>query len=74
MAKINEIEKGKDTITGSFSRINKIINDDFVRAVKDSKVESAPGQSKKDIILQKLMDQYNQKGDNIFNILSSNPF
>lgn len=69
-----ELDKAKANITGTYLRINKTINDDFTRNSKDSLVETNKFQSKREVITQRLIEEYNKRGDNIFNVLDTNPF
>jgi hypothetical protein len=63
------------TITGTFFRIDKDVNDDFTHKCKKSeRFERTGPQSQRDMIMEELMKQYEEKGDNLFNILESNPF
>jgi len=52
-------------IVGSFFRIDKKVNNDFTRNCKDSEIKKIEGQSKRDLVVQDLMEQYNNKGDKI---------
>ena len=70
-----EIEGLKATpITGSYLRIDKDILADFNHKASKSKHEPTKGQSKREIIIQMFLERYNEKGDNIFNIIDSKPF
>lgn len=61
------IPEGKATITGNFFRMKKTTYNDFLAKVPVSKYS-------REEILEKLISQYIEKGDNIFNILDANPF
>ena len=62
-------EKGESTITGSYFRLNKNILNDFDRKTKDSSIKSQPGQSTREVIMEKLIKAYGKKGDFIFEII-----
>jgi len=71
---MKDLEKGKASITGFYSRMDKKVNDDFARKCKDSDIKGVDGQSQREVILEMLVKHYNYKGDNLFNILDTTPF
>jgi inorganic pyrophosphatase/exopolyphosphatase len=63
----DSVESGKATITGVYFRIDKGVSDMFLTKVPLS-------EHKREEIVEKLLKEYNEKGDNIFNILTQTPF
>lgn len=61
------IPEGRAKKTGNFFRMEKSTYDDFLTKVPKSKFT-------REQIFEKLISEYNEKGDNIFNILKSKPF
>ena len=68
---INDLNKAIEETTGGttgfFVRIN-------TKTFKEFNSKEALSEFKRQEIIEKLLDQYNEKGDNIFNILNTNPF
>jgi hypothetical protein len=62
-------QREDDPIVGSFSRIDRTVNNDFVRACKDTKLESKIGQSKKDLVTEILYKAYVKHGDELFKMI-----
>ena len=61
------LPKGRAKKTGNFFRMKKSTYDEFLTKVPVSKYS-------REEILEKLISEYNLKGDNIFNILETTPF
>lgn len=68
---INDLNKAIEETTGGttgfFVRIN-------TKTFKTFNSKEALSEFKRQEIIEKLLEQYNEKGDNIFNILNTNPF
>lgn len=60
----NEMNKSKATITGRFIRLTDETYNNFLSKVPKSEFD-------REDIIEKLLIEYNKKGDNIFNILAS---
>ncbi len=63
----NELDKGKATITGRFIRLPDDTYNTFLSKVPLSEYS-------REEIIEKLLNEYNEKGDNIFNILATTAF
>lgn len=61
---MSELEKAKATITGRFIRLTDDTYDTFLSKVPKSEFD-------REDIVEKLLIEYNKKGDNIFNILKT---
>ena len=62
-----EIDKGKASITGMYSRVESENYKTFLSLVPTSIYS-------REQIIEKLLIEYNKKGDNIFNILETTIF
>ena len=62
-----ELDKGKATITGRFIRLSDDTYNNFLSKVPLSEYG-------REEFIEKLLNEYNEKGDNIFNILATAPF